>query len=278
MNTRPPNSFKELGDVNKGAAPWRLNIVAEKISGGQLTPKELEIIDTRPDATALLISGLRQDTFEILVEQYGNQFKGLYLWKSKLIEDLSPLERMPQLTHVSIYWNQRATRFWNFTRTPNLRGLQFMDFSRLHDLSDLSSAVSLEELTFGNKVWPKSIFDSLEPISSLKKLKQLIIVPKGIEDSNIAPLAQFPELEWLSFEDNLFTTSQIAWLRARLSDEVDGYGFEPDVDNGEEVRIPGRGKRALHRVKNAKRIAERLDEFWAQVQMFRDNLDLDPEA
>src|SRR5450755_1259233 len=134
-----------------------LNLVLSPIGGGRAAPKDLEQIAERPDATAVRISGLDQSTFELFVTKYGRQFRGIYFWKCPRITDLSPLEDLPQLTHVAYYWNQRATALWNLSATPNLRGLHIEDFTRLNTLDDIAAGSSLQELGFGNAVWVTSV-------------------------------------------------------------------------------------------------------------------------
>jgi hypothetical protein len=162
------------------------------------------------------ISGLDQATFESLVAQYGTRFSAIEFWKCPRIADLSPLEDLPDLQLVAFYWNQRATRLWNISRNPRLTGLCFEDFDRLHDLRALQSGASLQELEFGDAVWSKSAFESLEPLATLSGLRSLNINAKRIDDGRFEPLGQLTRLEALRFPPRQFTNRQIAWLRATL--------------------------------------------------------------
>src|SRR5579864_5396959 len=125
------NGPLKLSDITRFSdpPPWMLRIVLADIGGGRMSAAELARIDSaRPSINALVISGLDQSMFEMLVARYGRRFTAIYFWKCPRIEDLTPLESLPSLTYVAFYWNQRAVRLWNFAATPNLRGLQWQDF------------------------------------------------------------------------------------------------------------------------------------------------------
>ncbi len=162
------SSLDDLTTTHEERSPWYLNLVLPEIGGGQLALGELDRIHQAPHATALKVSGLDQQTFEALIDRFGAQFSGLYFWKCPRIVDLSPLESLTNVKYVAFYWNQRAVKLWNLAETPHLIGLQFEDFTRLHTLDDLAAGESLEELEFGDKVWVKSAFESLEPLSHLR--------------------------------------------------------------------------------------------------------------
>ena len=239
---------------------------------------ELAAIESHPDATVLTVSGLDQSAFEALVRIYGAQFSGIHFWKCPRVADLTPLEDLPNLTHVAFFWNQRATRLWDFSRTPQLRGLNFDDFTRVHDLSDLRTAAGLEELEFGNKVWPKFVCRSLDPLKSLARLRRLTFSGKRVEDGRIEPLAALRKLEYLGFPSNLFTTEQVAWLRARLPEAATGPFLEPirvfprepeGALRETDVLVVGKRKPWLNSEKDAERIQRYVDDFRRMVADFK---------
>ncbi len=287
MSSGPTSNLAGLLREYRIPRPWRVELVLPEIGGGRLSLDSLSAIEKKPRATQLTISGLDQDTFESLVVKYGSQFLGIHFWKCPRIADLSALEQLPGLTHVAFYWNQRATRLWDLSRNPNLRGLQFEDFSKLHDLSDLASAASLEELRFGNAVWAKSVFESLGPLQSLESLRSLSFDAKRIEDGLIQPLAKLQHLESLAFPSSQFTTAQVAWLRARLPSSLKSRSLEPlwtfrdsplrDGGTKKDVLIVGRGKPWLSSKPDAKRIERYEAEFWRMVDEFREDPELQPD-
>ncbi len=251
-------------------------MVLPDIGGGKATADELKQIEAAPHATAIRLSGLDQHTFEVFVSNYGSRFVGIDFWKCPRIADLSPLEDLPQLTHVAYYWNQRVTKLWSLRSTPLLRGLQFMDFSRLTTLDDLADGVGLEELHFGDAIVDKNVFQSLKPLAGLPRLRDLTFTPKGIADGSIRPLAELPALQRIECSLKVFTTEQCAWLRARLPDSVEGRILQPsrrlDKPIGESSKdtfIVGKGKPFLSSSRDAGRIAKYERDYWRMVDEYR---------
>ena len=277
-------SLQELCAVNT-AQPWCIDLIQPELSGGRTTPRDLDAIAARPDATALRVSGLDQKTFELLVTRYGSQFDAIYFWKSGRIADLTPLETLPQLRLVAFYVNQRTTRLWDLRRTARLEGLQFENFTRLHALDDLEAGRTLQELNFGDALWNTPVFDSLSPLATLDSLKRLSFNARRINDCRIEPLASLPQLDWLAFPPNLFTTSQVAWLRARLPESVQSNVVGPlfrlgpvkNVIDGtvteldKNVLVVGKRKPALNSRRDDARIQRYVEEFERLVQRFRDD-------
>lgn len=279
-----PSTLTELRRA-VDARPWMVTLVLPPVDGGKATLADLEQLPERPDATAIQISGLDQRMFERLVAEYGRQFRGLYLWKCPRITDLSPIQDLPQLTHVACYWNQRATRLWDLSATPNLRGLHFEDFTRLTALDDLAAGASLEELRFGNAVWVTSVYATLDPLVALGGLRDLDFTAKRVIDGRIQPLAHLVSLTRLSFPTNLFTTEQCAWLRARLPDSVTGPILQPikKLSNpipgtNRDSLVIGKGKPFLSSAEDAARIARYEADFLRMVDLFRLAPDRDPAA
>jgi hypothetical protein len=204
--------------------------------------------------------------------------EALYFWKCPRIQDLSPLERLPQLRLVSFYWNQRADRLWDLSRTPNLTGLRLHDFTRLHDLSDLARGSSLIELDIGDAVWDSLVVDTLQPLGALPGLKSLQLSAKKIVDGRVEPLAELQQLERLRFSAKQFTTTQVAWLRARLPKSLESEALEPlrryakPLEyNGKkrDVLLTGKRKPFLSSVTDAARIDKHVAEFEGMVAQFR---------
>lgn len=284
----PPINLAALTAARSTNPAWRVYLVLREIGGGKLAAGDLDAIALQPDATALRVSGLDQATFEKLVEQHGQQFTAIQFWKCPRIQDFSPLESLPDLAVVSIYWNQRTSRLWNLAKTPKLRGLEFEDFSRLRDLEDLRNAVAIEELSFGDKVWVTASVASLEPLTAVKTVRRLSFALRKVEDGRIQPLARLTMLERLKCSSNLFTTEQLAWLRAHLPDTVESRvlapveqfdkplpnpnGHGPDRD----VLVMGKRKPFLNSHADAGRLQRHIDEYWKMVARFREDPSLEP--
>ena len=88
-----------------------LSIVQKDVGGGITSIEEIDIIREYPNAKSLIISGLKQETFEYLIQNYGNQFKAISFWKNKLVTDLSPLGNLKGLEYLHYFWNQRLQTY-----------------------------------------------------------------------------------------------------------------------------------------------------------------------
>lgn len=287
VDHRFPNRLTDLTVRRGDRGSWHLDLVLPHISGGKLELADLGRIEEAPHARAMTVSGLDQRALEALIERYGKQFVGLYFWKCPRVVDLAPLEDLPNLTHVAFYWNQRAVRLWDLSKTPSLKGLQFEDFTRLRNLDDLAHAVSLEELVFGDAVWVKTVFPSLAPIGELGQLRHLNFAVRRIDDNSVQPLARLRRLELFDCPSNLFTAEQFAWLRARLPEETEGRVLKPLIeleralprgDGGppKDVVVIGKRKPWLNSVSDAALIARYASDFWRMVERYRANPELLP--
>jgi len=278
----------ELCRHDRASRPWRVDILQPEVGGGKVTVADLDRIDERPEATALTISGLDQSTFETLVNRHGDRFGALHFWKCPKIADLTPLESLPNLTHVAFFWNQRTERLWDFAKTPRLQGLQFDDFTRLHDLSELGAASGLEELRFGNMIWRTATFASLDPLRHLVGLRSLSFEAKRIDDGRVQPLGELLSLESLSFPSNQFTTEEVAWLRARLPDTLRSRSLEPirTLDRPipsskgapKDTLVVGKRKPCLNSIEDAHRITGYVEAFWRMVEEFRQHPEREPRV
>ena len=272
-----PWCFSDLRPPCDGYWPWMLRLDLPDDARGRIGEQQLAVIGEHPDALALWVSGLDQASFEKVITRYGKQFLALDLDKCPRITDLSPLEDLRRLRLVDIFWNQRATRLWDFSRNPALAGLRLRDFTRLHHLRDLRAGASLVELDFGDALWPTSTYESLEPLTALRELRSLAFNPKRIDDGRIEPIGELTWLEELEIPANMFTTRQFAWLRSRLPDTVNSGVLAPILevtpfeDGGKikDVLLVGKRKPLLSSVADQARISKHVDDFWQMVDTFR---------
>ena len=279
---------KDLLELRRGSVtkpPWILDLVQPEVGGGRIDPSELSAIDEKPSAIALRVSGLDQPAFEHLISGWGTRFQAIEFWKCPKLEDLTPLEDLPDLRMVSFYWNQRSARLWNLTRTPRVTALGFQDFRRLHRLDELSAGKALTELSLGDAVWAKSTFESLDPLAALTGLRSLSLLPKRIDDGRVQPLGVLTGLEKLSIPTNLFTTEQIAWLRARLPEAVESSALSAllrlekplNLDGkSRDVLLIGKRKPLLNSDVDASRIKRHVEAFDKMVANFRENPAIEP--
>ncbi|WP_426297752.1 hypothetical protein [Arthrobacter sp. R-11] len=281
-----PKDLLELRRAGEAKPKWFLDFVQPQIGGGKFDPRHLSKIEGHPDATALRISGLDQAVFERLISSYGKQFTAVEFWKCPRIEDLTPLEDLSGLRMVSFYWNQRSMRLWNLSRTPHLTALRVEDFIRFHRLDDLLDGHALRELIIGDAVWSKTTLETLEPLASLTGLRSLSLLPKSIDDGRIQPLGALTNLENLRIPFNLFTTEQIAWLRARLPETVQSDALNALLPLTTPLNIHGKprdvlliGKRKpwLNSKQDGARIHKHVSKFEQLVASFRSDPSLEPE-
>ena len=266
--------------------PWHATLLQQALNGGKVSTAEIDALDQQPQATALTIGGLEDKTLAHLVRRFGSQFTAVHFWKCPRLADLSPLQDMPQLTHVAFYWNQRATRLWNLARTPALRGLHFDDFTKLSRLDDLALATSLDTLVFGNAVWNKFAVDTLDPLAALgATLRHLAFNAQSIGDGRIQPLAQLTALHSLEFPTHLFSTEQIAWLRAHAPAALASSALDPLLrlksplmrrGKALDVLIAGKGKPFLSSQTDAAKVAQFVDSFQQLRDRFAADATLEP--
>lgn len=269
-------SFRPL-DARSG-----VSIEPAGYEGARVEVDDLQILDDHPAAPVLRIRGIDQATFEVLVDRYGERFTGLALWNCPNIDDLTPLETLPQLTHVAIYRNLRTARLWDIAKTPNVTGLHLTDFRHLHSLDDLAKATFLEELELGDMISkPKVVVESLEPLAHLEALISLRLVVLRVDDDRVQPLGALRRLRRLRSPLNLWTTEQCAWLRAHLPEEAEGPVLEPVAQTRtsagpRDTRVIGRRKPWLNSAEDSERIARYVADYWALVDRYRNDPTVDP--
>lgn len=260
---------------------WVANVVAPEIGGGRATRDDVDALHAHPHATGVAVSGLDQDTFEYFVTEHGRRFTHLRLWKCPRITDLSPLQDLPGLEVLSLYWNQRAHALWDLRATPRLRALSLLDMRHVHDLTPLADCTSLRELHLGDAVDDVSTYATLEPLAGLAALRGLWLVPKAVTDARIQPLAGLTGLQALRCSARLLTFEQFAWLRAHLGDHVrsdalDGVVRVNRASPERDVMVVGRRKPFLSSDTQGARVAKAQADWAALVARYRADPDRQP--
>jgi hypothetical protein len=263
-----------------------LSLIQSEIGGGRIDIKTIDNIKDFPEKKEISISGLTQKTFDYFIDKYAQQFKAINFWKCPLISNLEDIATLSNIECITYFWNQRAESFWNFSKTKSLRILHFDDFTKLHDLSELSNASSLIELQFGNKIWSKYILNSLEPISKCFQLKRFFFNAKKIIENRIEPLAKLQNLDEIGFASKLFKTEQVAWLKARLPKTIKSEVLNPFliIDRPIETRgkkidtiLVGKGKPNLDSNLDAVKIEKYVEEFTKMYEWFLKNSNALPD-
>lgn len=268
------DEFKELGRLSK----WDIWLREEKmdVGGGKISRNDIDKLKNYENCDRVMISGLRQDTFEYFIEEYGPSLKYVYFFKNKLVEDFSALETCTNLVYVRFFHNQRAEKLWNMTKNINLQGLDISDFTRLHYLNGVETAPSLQHLSFGDAVWSTSYLHDINILRSCK-LKSFDFSGKAIENIDLQVFADMPELEYLDFPTNLLETEEIAQLVASRP-EVKGYALRPYVKferndyNEKDILIIGKRKPFLNSKKDELKIKNYVENFENLVTLYRGKL------
>jgi hypothetical protein len=132
---------------------------------------------------------------------------------------------------------------------------------------------------------------TFELLITLSSLRRLSFNARRIDDCRIQPLASLPQLESTAFPPNLFTTSQVAWLRARLPESVQSHVLGPLFRLGpirnlsdntiteldKNVLVVGRRRPALSSRRDGARIQRYVEDFERLVQRFRDHPAAQPD-
>ncbi len=146
-----------------------IKLVEPDLSGGKIDKSKIDLIASS-DAEELTISGLRQDTFEYLIEKYGTQFHTIHFDKCPLVEDLTPLEHLPNVSHITWFWNIKCSYLWNLGNNKSLQSLYIGNFQKISSISPLSKAKALNHLVIEGGLWQGTKIDSLEPLTNLGSL------------------------------------------------------------------------------------------------------------
>ena len=250
------------------------------IGGGRISIPEIDVLAEHPEAEAVRITGLRQDTFEYFIKTYGRRLKAIEFFKNKLVEDWSLLGTLPELEYVYWFANQRIDRLWDMRGNTSLKGLCVSDFTRLHSIEGIQAAPALRYFCFKDAVWDSSEVESFSPLAHTG-VTHLMFGAKRITDGSLEFLEKMPSLELFDFPLNQFTTEQAAWAVANFP-KLQGFGLCAKRDdtvyksgpNGEHLELPGAyivGKRkpALSYEKDAARIQRYMDQFEALKEKYR---------
>lgn len=202
-----------------------INLVQHEVGGGTITIEQIDSIDRYPDAKSIVISGLKQDTFEYFIRKYGKQFDAISFWKNKLVSDISALETLNNVKYINWYWNQRVTSLWNMKHNSSLKGLRIFDFARLHSIDEIETAPILEYFSIGNATWGGMEIESLKPIVN-SSITHFEWYGKKVMDNDFSCLAKGKILE-LDINSTQFTMEELAELLALFPASLKGTITKP---------------------------------------------------
>ena len=136
----------------------------------------------------------------------------------------------------------------------------------------------MEWFGFGNAVWNSAEIDSLRPFVGTD-IRRIDFFGKKIKDMDISLIPELKKLEVFGFPTNLFTTEEVAWLKAKCP-ELGGYSMKPYIEfetfNEETKRtdvpaviITGKRKPVLIVEGNEKKIEDFVRKFDLLVEKYR---------
>lgn len=107
-----------------------IHIISENadIGGGITTIEDIDKLKDYENIDQVIISGLRQNTFEYFIKTYGDRIKDIYFCKNKFIEDFSPLGDLKNIEFISFFGNQRAVDLWDMSNNKSMKGLSIRRF------------------------------------------------------------------------------------------------------------------------------------------------------
>lgn len=267
-----PLTFNEQNETH-------LSLIQEPLNGGSIKIEDIDVLKDYEKIDRLSVSGLDQAKFEYLIQQYGNKFTQLHLFKSPKISDFSPLESLEHLRSVEMFWNQKADHLWNLNKNKSLEKIVLSDIKRMRNLNAFTNNQTLKYIEFDMGMTGTLAIDSLKPLASCRSLEYLSFRLNKLIDQDIQPLAAIASLKELDFNVNLFQTEQVAWLAAHCSSQVQcqlfagiikwkvtyhgGPEFPPDT------LIVGKRKPMLNAIKDKAKIEKYLAEFRQMVEAYR---------
>lgn len=113
-------------------------------------------------------------------------------------DDLTPLRSLGQLEYLSIDSPRMLSDFSALLELPSLRTLLITNAKKMPDIEWLDDAHFLEVLGIEGAIDSDYKIESLAPLAGLMSLRAFLGVSTRLADKSLMPLAQCPELEFLS--------------------------------------------------------------------------------
>ncbi len=274
LMVRRRDFFIHASDTEKNLYITRTeNIKSDALSPCCMTPDDVDYeMGFGKDPEILEICGMNQKSLEYFVQHYGGTYRYLSFFKCQLIQDFSPLEDLQNLEAVSIYWNIRTDKLWNFSRNRSLQSICVSDAKRMTFFPDLlKTSDTLEEVIFWGSMFNNTPMDSLDCFSGMPNLQELSLGNIRLNDRRVDVLETLPALQSFHFDAGMFTTEEIAWMVAKYPQlqgkSLCAYNKEDAILN--DVRVCGFRKPGLDLPKHQKRLDRYVEEFNKLVEQYR---------
>jgi hypothetical protein len=249
------------------------NIRGDAFSPCCMSPDDVDYEMSKGKNSEILeICGMNQQSLEYFVRNYGKSYRYLSFFKCQLIQDFSPLEDLGNLEEISIYWNIRADKLWNFSKNNSLKTISISDAKKLTLWPELLKTSNvMENVLFSGSIFNSYPMESLECFSGMPKLKYLWLNNIRLNNKSMDALKCMPKLETFDFDAGMLTTEEIAWIVAKypnLSGKcLCAYNKEDALLN--DVRVCGFRKPGLDLPQHQKRLDKYIAQFNALVEMYK---------
>ena len=265
--------------IHVSDTPKRLFISRpESIKGDALSPCCMAPDDvdyemsTGKNREILEICGMNQQSLEYFVQHYGKTYRYLSFFSCQLIQDFSPLEDLENLEEVSLYWNIRADKLWNFKKNTSLRAIGISDAKKMTLRPELlKTSDTLETVCFSGSIFNNYPMESLEYFAGMSSLKHLWLNNIRLNNKDLSVLKSLTALERFDFDAGMLTTEEIAWIVAKYPDLsgkcLCAYNKEDALLN--DVRVCGFRKPGLDLPQHQKRLDKYIAQFDALVEKYR---------
>lgn len=263
VSDTPKRLFISRPESIKGDALSPCCMTSDDVDYEMFTGKHPEILE---------ICAMNQQSLEYFVQHYGKSYRYLSFFKCQLIQDFSPLEDLHNLEEVSLYWNIRADKLWDFNKNASLRTISISDAKKMTLNPELLKTSNvLETVCFSGSIFNNYPMESLECFAGMPALKHLWLNNIRLNNKSLDALKSMPALERFDFDAGMFTTEEIAWIVAKYPDLsgkcLCAYNKEDALLN--DVRVCGFRKPGLDLPQHQKRLDKYIAQFNALVEKYK---------
>lgn len=251
----------------------------KKTSGelAPLTPDEIDFeMEAYPRSKHVIdLNCITQAGLEHFVQKYGSTYRGIHLSWASRVKDLSPLGNLPALEFFAIA-DGRCERLWNMSKNEQLRTLVIDSCKKLTKTPTLlDTAPALETVWYLGGAESNHPMASLQGFSHLPAIKEIRLQDIRLKDRCLDFLDTIPTLEIFDFEPSMFTTNEIAWMKAKYpqlgGDFLRAYG--PAYPGSKSwIRISGSRKPELQLPKEQERLDKYIQAFDEMVEQYRQDI------
>lgn len=180
----------------------------------EMLKPDWELVRNHRKAESLQFRNLKLDQVERLSEIGFPHLRALSL-RFLRAPDLQILQWFPSVRRLQVWQSNKVISLSGLEHLPDLNWLMLSELGTLPTLEPLRNCAKLEwlALTGGIRKW-QLLEGNYTPVAALRQLRGLLL--GGVRGpSDLGPLLDFPDLEYLSLPPALFPVEEIARLAAR---------------------------------------------------------------